>query len=208
MAVTANALWCLGFPVQAVRRCQEALALAQELAHPLSLTSAQFWMVWLCYLRREAPVVQELAATLLTLATTQEFPLYMGYGTCWCGWALAMQGESAAGLVQLRQGMATVLAAGQELARPLCLLLLAEATGQAGQVEDGLRLLDEALTVLEANGQGDLQAEAYRFRGTLLLRQAVPDVAQAEACLQQALAIARRQQAKSWELRAASDRHR
>ena len=203
LAVTANALWCLGFPVQAVRRCQEALALAQELAHPLSLTSAQFWMAWLCYLRREAPVVQELAATLLTLATTQEFPLYMGYGTCWRGWALAMQGESAAGLVQLRQGMATVLAAGQELARPLCLLLLAEATGQAGQVEDGLRLLDEALTVLEANGQGDLQAEAYRFRGTLLLRQAVPDVAQAEACLQQALAIAHRQQAKSWELRAA-----
>ena len=152
--MTANALWCLGFPVQAVRRCQEALALAQELAHPLSLTSAQFWMAWLRYLRREAPVVQELAATLLTLATTQEFPLHMGHGTCWRGWALAMQGESAAGLVQLRQGMAAVLAAGQELARPLCLLLLAEATGQAGQVEDGLRLLDEALTVLEANGQG------------------------------------------------------
>jgi predicted ATPase len=203
LAVAANALWCLGFPVQAVRRRQEALTLAQELAHPLSLTSAQYWEVWLHYLRREVPVVQALADTLLTLATTQGFPLYVGYGTCWRGWALAMQGEGTAGLVQLRQGMATVLAAGQELARSLCLLLLAEATGHVGQVEDGLRLLAEALTVLEANGQGDLLAEAYRLEGTLLLRQAVPDTTQAEACFQQALAIARRQQAKSWELRAA-----
>ena len=67
-----------------------------------------------------------------------------------------MQGEGEAGLAQLRQGMAAVLATGQELARPLCLLLLAEATGQAGQVEDGLRLLAEALTALEASGQRDL----------------------------------------------------
>jgi len=201
--VAANALWYLGFPAQSVRRRQEALTLAQELAHPLSLTSAQFWAAWLHYLRREVPVVQALADTLLTLATTQGFPLYVGYGTCWRGWALAMQGEGAAGLVQLRQGMAIVLAAGQELARPLCLLLLAEATGHAGQVEDGLRLLAEALTVLEANGQGDLLAEAYRLEGTLLLHQAVPNATQAEACFQQALATARRQQAKSWELRTA-----
>ena len=203
LAVAANTLWCLGFPAQAVRRCQEALALAQALAHPLSLTSARFWVAWLHYLRREASVVQELADTLLTLATTHGLPLYAGYGTCWRGWALAMQGESAAGLVQLRQGMATVLAAGQELARSLCLLLLAEATGHAGQVEDGLRLLSEALTVLKANGQGDLLAEAYRLEGTLLLHQAVPEADRAEARFQQALAVARRQQAKSLELRAA-----
>ena len=104
---------------------------------------------------------------------------------------------------RLRQGLAAVVATGQELSRPLCLVLLAEAAGHVGQVEEGLRLLAEALTVLEANGQGDLLAEAYRLQGTLLLRQATPDAAQAEACFQQALAIARRQQAKSWELRAA-----
>ena len=50
LAVAANALWCLGYPEQAVRRCQEALALAQELAHPFSLSSAQLWMACLCYL--------------------------------------------------------------------------------------------------------------------------------------------------------------
>jgi predicted ATPase len=75
--------------------------------------------------------------------------------------------------------------------------------GHAGQVEKGLGLLAETLAGLEASGRGDLLAEAYRLRGELLLRQAVPEAAQAEACFHQALTIARRQQAKSWELRAA-----
>jgi predicted ATPase len=87
--------------------------------------------------------------------------------------------------------------------QPICLVLLAEAAGHVGQVEEGLSRLAEALAAFEAGGRGDLLAEAYRLQGTLLLRQATPDAAQAEACFQQALAIARRQQAKSLELRAA-----
>jgi predicted ATPase len=114
-----------------------------------------------------------------------------------------MQGQDAAGLAQLRQGIAAVVDAGHTQSRPLCLILLAEAMGQVRQVADGLRLLAEAGTVLKANGQGDLLAEAHRLQGDLLLQHAVPDVVQAEACFQQALTIARRQHAKSWELRAA-----
>ena len=82
-------------------------------------------------------------------------------------------------------------------------MLLAEAAGHVGQVEEGLRLLAEALMAFETSGQGDLLAEAHRRQGDLLLRHRAPDAAQAEVCFQQALAIARRQQAKSWELRAA-----
>src|SRR5262249_1708003 len=85
---------------------------------------------------------------------------------------------------------------------PLCLVLLAEAAGHAGQVAEGLRLLVEALAAFEESGRGDLLTEAYRLQGELLL-QATPDTAQAEACFQQALAIARPQQAKSWKLRVA-----
>ena len=203
LAMAAHTLWCLGYPAQAVQRSQEALALAQALAHPYSLAVAQHCAAFLHHRRREAPAVQAQAEALLTLATAQGFPLCVGYGTCWQGWALAMQGQGEAGLAQMRQGLAAVLATGQTLARPLCLVLLAEAAGHAGQVEEGLRLLAEALTAFEASGQGDLLAEAYRLQGELLLRQAIPDAAQAEACFQQALAIARRQQAKSWELRAA-----
>jgi predicted ATPase len=84
------------------------------------------------------------------------------------------------------------------------LVLLAEAAGHAGQVNEGLRLLAEALTGFEESRRGDMLSEAYRLQGELLLRQAVPDAVQAEAAFQQALAIAHRQQAKSWELRAAT----
>jgi predicted ATPase len=114
-----------------------------------------------------------------------------------------MQGQGEAGLAQLRQGLAALLATGLTLSQSFCLVLLAEAAGHAGQIEEGLRLLAEAMTALEASERGDLLAEEYRLQGELLLRQPVPDAAQAEACFQQALAIARCQQAKSWELRAA-----
>src|SRR5262249_43535026 len=83
------------------------------------------------------------------------------------------------------------------------MMLLAEAMAQVGQSEDGLRLLAEARTVLEVNGQGDRLAEAYRLQGALLLHHAATDVDHAEACFQQALALARHQRAKSWGLRAA-----
>jgi predicted ATPase len=187
-----------------MRRSQEALALAQTLAHPYSLVFAQYWAALLHHRSREAPVVQAQAEVLVTLATAQVFPLWVGLGTCWHGWALAMQGQCEAGLAQMRQGLAVVLAAGYMLARPLCLVLLAEATGHVGQVEEGLRLLTEALAAFETSGRGDMLAETYRLQGELLLRQAIPDAAQAEACFQEALGIARHQQAKSWELRAAT----
>jgi predicted ATPase len=199
----ALTLWCLGAPAQAVQRSQEALALAQALAHPHSLVLAQHFAAYLHYRRREVSAVEALADALIPLATAQGFPLYVGDGTCWRGWALAVQGRHEAGLTQLRRGLAAALAMRQTVARPRYLVLLAEAAEHAGQVEEGLRLLAEALTALEANGQGDLLAEAYRLQGELRLRQAVPDTAEAEACFLQALAIARRQQAKSWELRIA-----
>jgi predicted ATPase len=200
----AKTLWCLGYPAQARRRSQEALALAQKIAHPLSLCVARVWGAILHLRRHEVSAGLAHAEALLTLATAQGFPLYVGLGTCCYGWGLAMQGQGAAGLAQLHQGLAGVLATGQMLARPRWLTLLADAAGYAGQVEDGLRVLVEALAAFEESGQGHLLAEAYRLQGTLLLRQAVSAMPQAEACFHLALAIARRQQATSWELRTAT----
>ena len=203
LALAAWTLWCLGFPTQALRRGQEALAQAQAFAHPYSLAMAQHWLISVHHCRREVPAIQAQAAVLLTLATAQQFPLYVGHVTYWQGWALAMQGQGESGIVQLRQGMDVVLATGQTVVRPFCLILLAEAMEHAGQIDEGLRVIAEALVAIEASGRYELLAEAYRLHGALRLCQAVPDAHQVEACFQQALAIARRQQAKSWELRAA-----
>jgi len=132
LAMAALTLWCLGYPAQAVRRGQEALALSQELTHPSSLANAQHFATYLHYRRREVQVVQAQAEALLTLATAQKFPLYVGHGNCWRGWALAMQGQGAAGLAQLRQGMAAILATGQMLSRPRCLVLCWHRVPTAG----------------------------------------------------------------------------
>ena len=218
LALAANTLWCLGFPAQAVQRSQEALALAHALAHPYSLAMARHFAAFLdC--RRDTAAVQEQAEALLALATAQGFPLYVGYGTCYRGWALAMQGQGEAGIAHIRQGLAALLATGLELSRPLWTVLLAEAAGRTGQIEEGLCLLGEALTMFAASGRGDMLAEAHRLQGELLLQSKAqkPDsravmphatshqssVEAAEACFHQALTIARRQQARSWELRAA-----
>jgi predicted ATPase len=164
---------------------------------------AQYYAAILHHRRREVPAVQAQADALQRLATAQGLPLWSGFATCWQGWALAMQGQGVTGLAHLRQGLATVLATGQMLSQPFCLLLLAEAAGQVGQVQEGLRLLAETQAALEASGRGDLRAEVSRLQGVLLLQRVRPDTAQAAACFQHALAIARRQQARGWELRAA-----
>jgi class 3 adenylate cyclase/tetratricopeptide (TPR) repeat protein len=125
----ALTLWCLGYPAQARQRSQEALALAQEQAPPYSLGLARHYAASLHHHCREALAVQAQATALLTLATAHGFPLWAGFGTCWRGWVLAMQGQGTAGLAQLHQGMTAVLATGQELGRPFCLVLRAEAAG-------------------------------------------------------------------------------
>ena len=136
--------------------------------------------------------------------TTARMHLEQGLSfTCWRGWVLAVQGQGDVGLAHLRQGLEAILATGQMLGRSLRLVLLAEAAGHAGRVEEGMRLLAEALAAIEASGRGELLAEAYRLQGELILRQDIPDAARAEACFHHALAIARRQQTKSWELQTA-----
>jgi predicted ATPase len=203
LSYAALTLWCLGYPAQAVRRSQEACTLAQALAHPYSLAFAHFYAAFLQYLLRDAAAVQGQADALLTLATAQAFQLWVGYATCWRSWATAVHGQGAVALEAMDQGIATVLDTGMELSRSFCLMLRAEVAGHAGQVEEGLRLLAEALSAFEVTARGDLLAEAYRLQGELLLRQAVPDGHQAESCFQQAHTVAYRQQAKSLELRAA-----
>jgi predicted ATPase len=203
LTIAGLTLWCLGLPTQAVQRSQEALTLALALVHPYSLAATHLWVSLLYQRRRDIAALAVQSDALVTLATTQGLPLLRGYGTWLHGWALAMQGQVEEGLVELRQGLTALRATGQELSQPPCMVSLAQVMGHAGQVTEGLRLLAEAVTMFEADGRGDMLGEAYRLQGILLLRQAVPDVVQGEACLQQALALARRQHARSWELRAA-----
>src|SRR5262249_36795094 len=139
----------------------------------------------------------------LALLTEQEFGQWVATVTFQHGWALAAQGQHEAGIAQMHQGLAARQATGSVNTLSEYLACLAEAYGGIGQAEEGLRLLAEALVWVDTAGQRHYAAEVHRIKGELLLQQAIPDRPQAEACFQRALAVARRQQAKSWELRAA-----
>ena len=120
------------------------------------------------------------------------------------GWALAVQGQGAEGIAQIHQGMVAFRAAGAELGRPRDLALLAEACGEAGQTEEGLTVLVEALAVVDKTGERYWEAELYRLKGKLLLALLAEQYTEAATCFHQALDIAPHQQAKSLELRAAT----
>jgi TOMM system kinase/cyclase fusion protein len=199
----AWALWYLGYPDQALRRIHDALTLAQKLSHPFSLAFALAFAAWLHQLRREGQAAQEQAAATIALATDQGFPFWESWGTVLQGSVLAEQGQSVEGIAQMRQGIAAWRATGAELQLPYYLALLMEAYGKAGQAEEGLRVLAEALTAVHKTGERQHEAELYRLKGELLLKQDIPDEQEAESCLHQAVDIARQQQAKSLELRAA-----
>jgi predicted ATPase len=196
-------LCMLGYPDQAMQRSQEALTMARALAHPLVLADALHGNARIQRYRQEWQTVQAHAEAMLALATEHGFARHVALGTLFRGMALTAQGQSAAGLTQMRQGLAAYQATGSVVGMSGYLAQLAEACGQVGQVDEGMHLLAEALALVDTTGERHTEAELHRLYGELLLRQAVPDAPQAEACFQQALAIARRQQAKWWELRAA-----
>ena len=124
-------------------------------------------------------------------------------GTLVRGWALAMQDQGEEGMTQVRQGIAAFRATGAAGAIPFLSTLLAEVCDHLGRTEEGLQALAEAHTLVEQHEERLWEAEIHRLRGVLLLRQTGTPQAEAEAWLQRALDVARRQEAKSLELRAA-----
>jgi predicted ATPase len=199
--MAAFVLWRLGYSSQAVQQSHDAITLAQELSHAYSLAQALCRAAEIHQYRREGPATQQRAEATIALATAHGFAQSLAVGTFLRGWALVEQGQRETGIAQMRQGIAALQATGTE-AYPYR-ALLAEALGKGGQAGAGLTLLAEALATVENTGARGDEAQLYRLKGELLLRQAVPDASQAEACFQQALDVAHRQQAKSLELRAA-----
>jgi class 3 adenylate cyclase/predicted ATPase len=199
--VAGPSLWLLGYPDQAVASSQAALALAQQLAHPLSLTFALYWAAVLHHLRREAPLTQARTEAAMTIATEQEFPLLLAQARPLQGWSLALRGHREEGRAQIQQGLAAYRAIGAIAERPYYLALFAEVSTQMGQTAEALEALAEALATLTKSRSLWWEAELYRLRGELLLQHAVAQPGEAEACFHQALVVARRQEAKSLELR-------
>jgi predicted ATPase len=204
LSYAANGLWVQGYPDQGLRRAYEALTLAQALSHPHSLAAVLFYVTVTHCWRREAHATREQADAALACASEQGFPHYSMMARLYRGWALVIQEQGEQDVAQLQQALAAYRAMGAKLGLSGMLPLLAEAYGKVGQVEAGLQTLAEALALVDQTQERFYEAELYRLQGELLLVRSVEHHAEAETCFRQALDIARRQQAKSLELRAAT----
>jgi class 3 adenylate cyclase/predicted ATPase len=193
----AEVLWLLGYPDNALRRSHETLFLGRELSHPYSLAYALLWSAKVHKFRGEMEAIRERTEEAMILATEQGFPRWVMLGAILRGWLSVEQG-SEQGIEQIRQALADQTAAAEQQST---LAFVAEAYGKAGQPEEGVSVVTEALARAGRTGVGYYEAELHRIKGELL-RQTVPDEEEAERCFQKAVDVARGQSAKSLELRA------
>jgi predicted ATPase len=198
----ARELWCLGYPDRALRHVREALALAQTVSHPYTSSWALYRAAMENQHLRDASVAQAYATDTKRLASEHGFAEWLARASAVHGWALAMQGQSEQGIAELRQGIDAEQ--NQKSFQPYLLGLLAEAYGESGHAEKGLPPLAEAIDLMDTLGLRIYGAELHLLKGKLLLKQAVPNISEAETCFHDALERARAQQAKAWELRAAT----
>jgi predicted ATPase len=201
----ALGLWSLGYPTQALQRSQEAVHLAQTLAHPHSLAWALLYAALVHALRREWQAVHRQTEPLIALCHEQGFAYRMAQARILQAWALAQQGQGETAVAQMRDSLAAVHNTGAMAYRPYFLGLLADVYRQLGQVSEGLAAVDEGLNIIDKTGERLYEAGLYRHKGTLLLALSAANHTQAEASLQRAITLARQQQAKSLELQATID---
>jgi predicted ATPase len=198
----AETLWLLGYPDQAQARMDEAFALARQWAQPFELLLAIDFVLELAHNQLQQHAMQTLIDEYGTLTAKHPFPYHVATEMIYRGWLLAQTEQVEAGIDLLKQGLAAWGKQGILMFLSYYRAWLVEAYVRANQVEQGLACLAETLTLAEETGEQFWCAELYRLKGELLLAQggAAPEV---EACFQQAIDLAHRQDAKSLELRAA-----
>jgi predicted ATPase len=198
------ALFFLGYPDQALQRSREAIALARQISHPFSLAVALAVASGLQCSALDAQGTRQLAEEAIEICRQKGFNFWLGVAGTFRGLALAGQGKYNEGIAQMREGERVWRASGATIGFSEYYIDLAEVFGNAGQVEEGLGVLEEVLETINKSGERMYVAELFRIKGDLLLKQSHENQAKAEACYRRAIEAARSQQAKILELRATS----
>jgi predicted ATPase/class 3 adenylate cyclase len=203
----ALALGCLGYPDQALQSSHQAVAAAHKLNHANTLGYVLAHACLVYQFHRDVGSVAASVQTLVPLCQQQSLPLWLGVATSMEGWVMVERGQLEAGIARLRQGMVDLLATGSRLLHPHLSVWLAEGYAALGQMTEALDLISEALEFVRQTDGHWWEAEIYRLKGELLLKDEgrilrVKDKESPEACFLKAIEVARRQKAKSLELRA------
>jgi len=157
---------------------------------------------WLCQLRGDAKATQEQAEILIEICS-QHSIYWISFGRMLRGWAIAQQTAQPEGLELVRQGLDEWRAGGSELSVPYCLGLLSETYRALGQIDAAQSSVEEALLLIDRNYDRWFESELHRLRGELELESNSGDREVAADCFARSLRVAREQQARSLELRAA-----
>jgi predicted ATPase len=200
---TAWTLWMMGYPEQAHACGERAVALATQLGRPFSMVFALMHAIALAHLRRDYSNIRARAEALIEIARENGFPYWSAVGSMIMGRVLIGEGGHEAGIKRMQEAMVAIRETGGDLVHNYALGLLAEAYLLAGEPAKGLATVAEALRAIESSGQRINEADLLRLRGELLVLAASSDD-EAEKSFQSALETAHRQQARSWELRAAT----
>jgi predicted ATPase len=199
---SAETLWIRGFPDQALTRVREAVALADRVAHPFSRVLAQQTSSHVHLLRREPEEARRWLEKWRTMSDEFGFILSNSVGRFQIGWALAEEGRAAEAVIEMRAGIAAITATGAAMGMPFLLCLLARACGAAGEITEGLKMVEQALGIAQSGARCYL-AELLRTKGELLILQN-PCGDAAEGWIKEAITLARDEGTKSLELRAAT----
>lgn len=200
--MTARALLMSGEVDQVEVLVQEALGMARKLEHPFTLAFALATAPWVYSILRDAGRTLILAEEGITLSTKYSFEVPLAYLTFFQGWAMDTM-EKDEGLARILVGLSAVRATKASLNSTHMLALLAEVYLRKKRIDEGLGVIDEAFTLVHAQGETCWHAELYRLKGELLLAQSKRCISVAEQCFVEAMEIAQSQQAMLLELRAA-----
>jgi predicted ATPase len=203
-AVLSWALWHRGYPDQSAHAADRALAYGRELGHAHTLAHAFCLAGLAAAFARDVATACTHGTDCVAIATEHGVPLWAARGRILQGWADAQRGEATTGIARIRDGLAASEATGSRLLAPLFLALLAEALAVAGKLEEAFAILDDALATAVASGEKSWNAEIHRLYGELTSRLPHPAPAKAEDSFRTALAIAREQGTRGYELRAAT----
>jgi predicted ATPase len=196
-------LWLLGYPDQALRLGDEALAIVERIRHGYTHPRCLYWNSALHSYRREWPIVGERAAAAIVSAQEQGSAMVVAVGRLMRATAQAMLDPRDEFVTEIREALPAYRAAGGGFQNTYNLILLAQVLAGCGRYGEGLATLREAAALVEETGERHFEAEIHRLEGNLLL--AGNGAVEAEACYLKALEVARGQEARSLELRAACD---
>jgi adenylate cyclase len=193
--------WFLGFPNRATKTMDKAFAVVRSLDSKVGNELVHYSATLVFFMVRERERMREHADTLVPLATELGNPFRRAIGEFYLGWFDSVACDRPEGMARIQRALADLRATGTLTFRPIILSLFAQLQCRFGQYEEALAAIGEALAIIEKIGERAFEAEVHRTKGELELAKGVSNAVQAEQSFRTAIDIARRQKAKSWELR-------